>query len=201
MERQEDLSLYPMSNKSSRPYYNLISELLTFYTFCISWFHGRTYAMKRAFIILLYKIAYQLNRIRRMALRPLVLGVKIMLIRDGQIMLVRHTYQPGWFIPGGGVKRGETLEDAARREAWEELGATLDEVKLFNIYSNIRTYKNEHIAVFICDSFTLTHKPDYEIAEATFFPISDPPPGTDRGSRQRLQEYGQTTPTNEARVW
>ena len=136
-----------------------------------------------------------------MALRPLILGVKIMLIRDGQIVLVRHTYQPGWFIPGGGVKRGETLEEAARREAWEELGATLEEVTLFGMYSNIRTYKNEHIAVFICDTFTLSEKEDYEIAQSAFFPVDSPPTGTDRGSRHRLQDYMQSLPDNQARVW
>ena len=157
--------------------------------------------MKRSFIIFLYKIAYQLNRIRRMTLRPLTLGVKIMLIRDNQILLVRHTYQPGWFIPGGGVKRGETLEEAARREAWEELGAKLEGVTLFGMYSNIRHYKNEHIAVFICDAFTLSNKIDYEIAESAFFPVNSPPLGTDRGSRHRLQDYIQSLPDNHARVW
>ena len=157
--------------------------------------------MKRTFIILLYNIAYQLNRLRRMALRPIILGVKVMLIRDNQVLLVRHTYQPGWFIPGGGVKRGETLEESARREAWEELGAKLGEVKLMGMYSNVRTYKNEHIAVFTCHSFTLTEKQDYEIAESGFFPIDKPPPKTDRGSRHRLQDYCQSISHNQAHVW
>lgn len=171
------------------------------FPFYVSVFHGRTYAMKRSFIIFLYKIAYRLNRIRRMTLRPLTLGVKIMLVRDEQVLMVQHTYQPGWFIPGGGVKRGETLEEAARREAWEELGAKLEEVTLFGMYSNIRNYKNEHVAVFMCDSFTLSDKQDYEIAESAFFPIDAPPAGTDKGSRYRLHEYSQALPNNEARVW
>ena len=157
--------------------------------------------MKRSFIIFLYKIAYQLNQIRRILLRPLTLGVKIMLIRDNQILLVRHTYQPGWFIPGGGVKRGETLEEAAHREAWEELGAKLAKVTLFGVYSNNRTKTNEHIAVFVCHNFTLSDKQDYEIEESAFFPIDQPPAGIDRGSRYRLQEYCQPGSVAEARVW
>lgn len=169
--------------------------------FCVFHFHGRTCLMKRSFIIFLYKIAYQLNQLRRKVLKPLTLGVKIMLIRDGKILLVRHTYQSGWFIPGGGVKRGETLEEAARREAWEELGAKLEEVSLLGMYSNIHGYKNEHIAVFVCNTFTLSEKMDYEIAESTFFPLNKPPPGADRGSRHRLQEYAQSASSDQARIW
>ena len=157
--------------------------------------------MKRSIIIFLYKIAYYLNRWRRMLLQPLTVGVKVILARDDQVLLVRHTYQPGWFLPGGGVKRGEALEAAARREAWEELGATLDEVTLFSVYSHVRTYKNEHIAVFVSDTFSLIEKQDYEIAELAFFPLTDLPPNIDQGSYQRIQEYRQQLPANEARIW
>jgi 8-oxo-dGTP pyrophosphatase MutT (NUDIX family) len=157
--------------------------------------------MKRFFIIILYNIAYRLNQLRRMVLRPLTLGVKIMLVRDGEVLLVRHTYLAGWFIPGGGVKRGETLEEAARREAWEELGAKLEEVTLFGVYSNSHSYRNEHIAVFICDSCTLSGKQDYEIAESAFFPLQNPPPDINHGAYNRLREYYQSLPDNKARTW
>ena len=157
--------------------------------------------MKRSFIIILYKIAYKLNQLRRMVLQPLGLGVKIMLMRDDQVLLVRHTYRTGWFIPGGGVKRGETLEEAARREAWEEVGAKLGEVALFGMYSNISGYINEHIAVFVSDSFTLSDKEDYEIAESAFFPIHSPPPGADESCHKRLKEYRQPPTSSKARIW
>lgn len=157
--------------------------------------------MKQSFIIIMYKIAYQLMMLRRILLRPLTLGVKIMLVRDEQVLLVRHTYLSGWFLPGGGVKRSETLEEAARREAWEELGAKLEEVRLFGIYSNIRSYRNEHIIVFICDSFTLSDKQDYEIAESAFFPFQSPPPNINNGSHSRLKEYLQPLSAPRARTW
>ena len=157
--------------------------------------------MKRAFIIILYKIANQLNQLRRMLFRPLTMGVKIMLVRDDQVLLVRHTYLAGWFLPGGGVKRGEALEEAARREAWEEIGAKLEYVKLFGVYSNIRSYRNEHIAVFVSDAFTLADKQDYEIAEAAFFPLHSPPPDINHGSHRRLEEYLQPLPPDKARIW
>ena len=37
-----------------------------------------------------------------------------MMIQDDKVWLVRQTYIPGWFMPGGGLKRGETLEQAAQ---------------------------------------------------------------------------------------
>ncbi|MGH2524933.1 MAG: NUDIX domain-containing protein, partial [Anaerolineales bacterium] len=69
---------------------------------------------------LLYTLAYKADRVRCFFMRPLTVGVKLLLVREGAILLVRHSYKPGWHLPGGGVKKGETLEQAARRETREE---------------------------------------------------------------------------------
>ena len=39
-----------------------------------------------------------------------------------QILLVERSSGKGWGIPKGGIERGESSEDAALREAWEEAG-------------------------------------------------------------------------------
>jgi 8-oxo-dGTP diphosphatase len=48
-------------------------------------------------------------------------------IHVGQaLLLVRSSYRIAWNFPGGGIRRGETPEAAARRELTEEIGLTLD---------------------------------------------------------------------------
>jgi 8-oxo-dGTP pyrophosphatase MutT (NUDIX family) len=61
--------------------------------------------------------------------RPKKTGVKCALTRNGQILLVRHTYgdRQRWDLPGGGLKRGEEPSHAARREIREELGIDVQE--------------------------------------------------------------------------
>ena len=53
---------------------------------------------------------------------------------DGdRILLVRHHSDGRWYLPGGGVERGEMPEDALRREAREEAGAEVGPVALFGV--------------------------------------------------------------------
>jgi len=56
--------------------------------------------------------------------RPLLVGVRALIVRDGAVLLIRHRHglRP-WALPGGGVERYERMEEAARREAHEETGA------------------------------------------------------------------------------
>ena len=41
---------------------------------------------------------------------------------DEQFAIVMDTQYGYWFLPGGGVEQNESIEEAARREAFEELG-------------------------------------------------------------------------------
>lgn len=45
---------------------------------------------------------------------------------DGAILLVRLSYRQRWGVPGGLLKRGESTEDAARREVKEEVGLEIE---------------------------------------------------------------------------
>lgn len=135
------------------------------------------------------RLFYRLYQIYLFVVRPLTLGVRVMLIRGGKVLLVRQTYMEGWFMPGGGVQRGETLEQAARREAREEVGAELKEISLLGVYSNFTEWKSDHNVLFCSHRFALAGAHDSEIAEMRFFPLDALPAGLWPGHRKRLLEY------------
>jgi 8-oxo-dGTP pyrophosphatase MutT (NUDIX family) len=121
--------------------------------------------------------------------RPITIGVRLLLVQDGQVLLVRHVYQDGWFLVGGGANRNETLEQTARREAREEAGAELGAVRLFGIYSHFPERRTDHITVFACEDFSLPGHHDREIAELRFFPLDRLPADMRPGNERRVQDY------------
>jgi hypothetical protein len=60
--------------------------------------------------VFLTRSLHALNRIRLWIARPLTLGVRLILVKDGSVVLVRHTYQDFWFLPGGGVEKARRLK-------------------------------------------------------------------------------------------
>jgi mutator protein MutT len=59
----------------------------------------------------------------------LVVGVGVVLVEAGQILLIQRGRDPGrglWAVPGGKVRRGEPMKEAARREVLEETGLEIE---------------------------------------------------------------------------
>jgi 8-oxo-dGTP pyrophosphatase MutT (NUDIX family) len=71
-----------------------------------------------------YRMAWRGVQLRAMLWRRSSSGVKCVLTHGEQVLLVRHTYgrRNVWYLPGGGVHRGEPALQAAAREMEEELG-------------------------------------------------------------------------------
>ena len=62
-------------------------------------------------------------------LRFPVPAVGALILREGEILLVKRGAEPGigkWSVPGGSVEIGETLQDAVRREVLEETGLEVE---------------------------------------------------------------------------
>ena len=130
----------------------------------------------------------------------MTLGVRGICIKDETIFLIRHTYVPGWQLPGGGVETGETLREALNKELMEEGNIRLTgEPQLFQIYFNRRMSKRDHVALFICRDFEQLSpkRPDHEIDESGFFPIHALPDGTTRATRERIEEVLNRKPPSQ----
>lgn len=66
------------------------------------------------------------------------LAAAVIVERDGKVLLGRRVNEPGrgrWSLPAGFVDRGEVVEEAAAREAQEELGVTVTVGRLVGLYS------------------------------------------------------------------
>jgi ADP-ribose pyrophosphatase YjhB (NUDIX family) len=124
--------------------------------------------------------------------RPMTLGVRgVILDGQGQVLLVRHGYTPGWHFPGGGVETGETCADALGRELGEEACVVIDgPTRLHGVFFNGRISPRDHVVVYVIQNFRVTGQrtPDGEIQEARFFPLDALPPGVTGGTRRRLDE-------------
>jgi 8-oxo-dGTP pyrophosphatase MutT (NUDIX family) len=138
---------------------------------------------------LLLRLAYRVLQLYWFLARPVTLGVRLLPIQGDSVLLVRHSYQDAWFLPGGGVKRGETLEQAIRREAQEECGAQVEELEILGAYTHFYEYKNDHIILFLSRNFQLTGEHDHEVERVAFFPFDRLPMDVSPGSRRRIEEY------------
>jgi ADP-ribose pyrophosphatase YjhB (NUDIX family) len=137
----------------------------------------------------LIKYLYQASRMLWLLFKPVSLGVRTLMVRDGQVVLVKHVYEPYWYLPGGAVEHNETLVTAVRREAQEEVGASLHDLELFGVYTNCKHGKPDHIVVFLSQAFELTCRGDDEIEYCRLFPLEALPEKISPGSANRIREY------------
>ncbi len=139
----------------------------------------------------LLRVAYALYGLKWRLLRPITLGVRLMLVQDGCVLLICHSYQNDWTFPGGGVKRGESLRAAVLREAREEVGAViLDEPYLMGIYTNFQAGKSDHVALFVSESWRLAEPSDrWEIEARALFALSALPVSESGTLQVRVWEY------------
>lgn len=123
--------------------------------------------------------------------RGMTLGVRgVAVDGEGRVLLVKHTYLHGWWLPGGGVERGQTCEDALIRELREEAGVVIEgRPTLVSVHSNERFFRGDHVLVYRIDRFTLTDRTSHgEIAEVGWFDPAALPEDAHRATRARLAE-------------
>lgn len=76
--------------------------------------------------------------------------VDIIIHRENKVVLIERKNPPlGWALPGGFVDYGESLETAAAREALEETGLRLTDLRQFRAYSDPGRDPRQHNLSFV----------------------------------------------------
>jgi len=141
-----------------------------------------------------HRLAGKAARIVWRITRPRTIGVRaILLDRDGRIALVRHTYMDQWYLPGGGVKKGESIDAALHRELAEEVGVTDARIeRVLGVYHSRREGKDDHIVIFVAQAATsaeLRRADLAEIEEAGWFAPDALPASLSPATARRITEY------------
>ncbi len=97
--------------------------------------------------------------------RGMTLGARAMVFDgEGRVFLVKHSYVPGWHMPGGGVEKGETLLTALERELREEGNIEVSEPPVLHaVYFNKRISRRDHVALYIVRQFRQIAPPRAEL--------------------------------------
>ncbi|MEX2721655.1 MAG: NUDIX hydrolase [Candidatus Wukongarchaeota archaeon] len=69
-----------------------------------------------------------------------IVGVSALVIRKDKVLLVRRGKEPDrgrWSIPGGVIETGETIENALKREVFEECGVKIRVKQLLDVVEKI----------------------------------------------------------------
>ncbi len=108
----------------------------------------------------------------------------IIVDEKNRVLLQLRTDNNIWSIPGGAMVLGETTEEAAKREVFEETNLVVEELSLFNVYSGEEQHwiypdGNEVYfisIVYVTNRFNGTMKVDgIEGKELKFFDINNLP--------------------------
>jgi 8-oxo-dGTP pyrophosphatase MutT (NUDIX family) len=128
---------------------------------------------------------------------PISFGVAALVYNtDGKVLLARHSYNPGWRLPGGGVGRGEPPAHAVLRELKEEVGLMGGDLNFVSLHTQRLGWFTMVVALYRITGATVNFRPNLEIREICFADPRDPPQGCAPATLRRLSEaQGRSPPS------
>lgn len=119
-------------------------------------------------------------------------GVRLIIVDERRVLLVSHWYAPwAWTLPGGGVDKNETPEDAAIREAREETGLIVNSIGGEVGQYQGRFGRHDLVAVYWTGDFSgsLALKPNMEIMARSWFDIDRLPEELSPANKRKILAY------------
>lgn len=74
--------------------------------------------------------------------------VYALIMHEGKVLMVQNKRHNNWSLPGGGVEKGETLEQAMIREVYEETGLNVEVGHLVAVNEAFRKREGNHVLFF-----------------------------------------------------
>lgn len=140
-----------------------------------------------------WRMAHRLRTVYWWVRRPVTLGAMALIENDdGQVLLIRQSYVPGWRCVAGGVEKGETLEETLRREVGEEVGLTVTEIQLLNVHYRLTHGTTQHVGLYRVRVDGHIRVDGTEILEAKWFNKEQLP--SDLGPVTHFALMGETSP-------
>lgn len=95
-----------------------------------------------------FRLGYPLAQVWWWLTCPQHEGAVVAVYVGPALLIVRPSYRRGWQLPGGGVRRDETPETAARRELFEEIGLAASALRPAGIACGIWDGRRDRVHFF-----------------------------------------------------
>jgi len=139
----------------------------------------------------LYNFLHSLRKFYWRTFKIKTYGVRVLVFKGDSVLLVYHRYGDLWVSPGGGIKKGESIESAARREIKEETGILIQSfARKLGVYRNTGEGKNDTVTILVAKEWTPGPKKKWnlEISGMRFFKPDNLPITTSAATRRRIGE-------------
>lgn len=131
-------------------------------------------------------MSYIMNLRSIVGSQPLIMAGACVIVVDEENRLLLQLRQDNncWGLSGGSMELGESLEQVAKRELFEETGLLANNLTLFNVYSGDKFYyQYPHgdevynvVAAYICKEYNgELRKEESEVQELKFFKLNELP--------------------------
>lgn len=116
---------------------------------------------------------------------------------EGHVLLVKRLNEPAkgyWYTPGGIIRKGETVEEAAVRVCGEETGLNVKLDQLLGVYDECweKGYFTENFQIvtvgYLAHPLSGELKPDWQSGEVRWFPINQLPQKTGKTVKKMIKQ-------------